>query len=73
MLATRFRATLNGFRVVSETWDDLTNSDGQHDEIYFKWAGKKLKSDGAIVYGGNSHADASPKKVHTVVRTSRGP
>ena len=52
MLSTRFRVTFNGFSVVTETWDDITNTDGQHDEIYFKSTNKKLNSTGAIIYGG---------------------
>jgi hypothetical protein len=59
MASTRFRVTFNGFTVVSETWDDATNTDGQHDEVYFTSVNKKLKSNGAVVYGGDTNTFVS--------------
>ena len=54
MASTRYRVTFNGFQVVSETWDDVTNRDGQHDEVFFTSVNKKSKSSGVLVYGGNT-------------------
>lgn len=59
MASTRFRVTFNGFTVISETWDDATNTDGQHDEVFFKSVNKKAKSNGTIVYGGDSNTFVS--------------
>jgi hypothetical protein len=44
----KYRATINGFTCVAETWDDATNVDGQHDEIYFLTNTKVIKSDGTV-------------------------
>lgn len=52
MAAKRYRVTFNGFRVVSETWDDVSNADGQHDEVFFQSIAKKSQADGTVLYGG---------------------
>ncbi|MEJ2862555.1 hypothetical protein [Actinomycetospora flava] len=52
MSTNRYRVTFNGFHVVSETWDDALDIDGQHDEVYLVCVNKKSRRDGTIVYGG---------------------
>src|SRR5262245_32123109 len=54
MTANRYRVTWNGLQVISETWDDVLNRDGQHDEVFFRCEKKKAKSDGTVIYGGNN-------------------
>lgn len=54
MATSRYRVTFNGFHVNSETWDDVTNSDGQHDDVYFESVHKKTRGDGTVLYGGTS-------------------
>jgi hypothetical protein len=56
----RYRVTFNGFHVVSETWDDFTNTDGQHDEVFFQSVNKKLKRDGTVIYGGDTATFTTP-------------
>jgi hypothetical protein len=54
MATARYRATLNGFKVVHETWDDALNRDGQHDEVFFQSIAKKTRKDGTVIYNGES-------------------
>ena len=54
MTANRYRVTWNGLQCVTETWDNVTNADGQHDEVFFRCEKKKAKSNGTIVYGGST-------------------
>lgn len=53
MATTRYRVTFNGFKVNAETWDDFTNSDGQHDEVFFQSVSKKSRSDGTVIVNGD--------------------
>jgi hypothetical protein len=54
MTANRYRVTWNGLQVITQTWDDVLNRDGQADEVFFRCEKKKAKSDGTIVYGGST-------------------
>ncbi|MET7889191.1 hypothetical protein [Streptomyces avermitilis] len=49
MAVGTYRAAINGFTCVSETWDDALNWDGQHDELYFRTLTKVVSKDGSIV------------------------
>jgi hypothetical protein len=52
-MANRYRVTFNGFTVKSETWDDATNTDGQHDEVFFQSVARKTRKDGTVIYNGD--------------------
>lgn len=54
MAANRYRVTFNGFKVNAETWDSVANDDGQHDDVFFESVNKKSRSDGSVVYNGET-------------------
>jgi hypothetical protein len=35
MASGKYEVAINGFTCIAETWDDLLNQDGNHDEVYF--------------------------------------
>jgi hypothetical protein len=45
---TRYRATINGFWCHNETWDDVFNWDGKHDEVFLSVNTKVVSSDGIV-------------------------
>jgi hypothetical protein len=52
MAGGRYRVTLNGFSVKTETWDHAFEVDGKRDEVYCSSVINVLNRDGAIVYSG---------------------
>ncbi|MGD9526377.1 hypothetical protein [Pseudonocardia sp.] len=73
MSSTRYRVTFNGFHVVSETWDDVLNIDGQHDEVYFVASARKTRRDGTAVYGGTGSTFVSATLGDTSAPALLGP
>lgn len=57
MPAPRFRVTVNGFRAVSQTWDDVFNWDGWGDEIQIRTVVKVLDAYGSEIYSNNPTSD----------------
>jgi hypothetical protein len=50
MKRARYQISINGFEVISETWDDALEWDGKRDEVFLSWSVKKLNSQGSLVY-----------------------
>jgi hypothetical protein len=50
MPKARFRVTINGFRVVSETWDDALEWDGKRDEVFISCSVKGATGDGQVIF-----------------------
>jgi hypothetical protein len=53
----RYRVTVNGFKVLAETWDDVFEWDGKRDEVYISAIVRKLDRDGNVQY---ASSDATP-------------
>jgi len=49
MLSGRYRVAINGFRVQAETWDDVWQWDGKHDEVFVSTAVSVLSKDGTEI------------------------
>lgn len=50
MPSAEYRVTINGFRVMAETWDDAGEWDGKRDEIFLSTGVTVVNRSGAAVY-----------------------
>jgi hypothetical protein len=57
MTATRYRATINGFWCHNETWDDVFNWDGKHDEVFLDVNLKVVDPSGAVLQNFDSESE----------------
>jgi hypothetical protein len=57
MASGRYRVVVNGFTVQAETWDDATEGDGKHDEVYVTASAQVFGRDGKALY---SNQPSSP-------------
>jgi len=48
MSSGTYRMSINGFRCITETIDDMWNGDGQHDELYFRVSTRVVHPDGTV-------------------------
>jgi hypothetical protein len=53
----RYRATINGFWCHNETWDDVFNWDGKHDEVFLSVNTKVTDVDGKVLDNLNSESE----------------
>jgi hypothetical protein len=57
MANPRYRASINGFWCHNETWDDVFNWDGKHDEVFLSVNTKVLDANGAVLDNLNSESE----------------
>jgi hypothetical protein len=57
MPASRYRASINGFWCHNETWDDVFNWDGKHDEVFLSVNTKVLDPSGTVLDDLNSESE----------------
>jgi hypothetical protein len=57
MANTRYRASINGFWCHNETWDDVFNWDGKHDEVFLSVNTKVLDATGTVLDNLNSESE----------------
>jgi hypothetical protein len=57
MANPRYRASINGFWCHNETWDDVFNWDGKHDEVFLSVNTKVLDANGTVLDNVNSESE----------------
>jgi hypothetical protein len=57
MATARYRATINGFWCRNETWDDVFNWDGKHDEVFLDVNTKVVNADGTVLQNFDSESE----------------
>jgi hypothetical protein len=57
MATPRYRVSINGFWCHNETWDDVFNWDGKHDEVFLSVKAKVADASGAVLDNLNSESE----------------
>ena len=57
MSASRYRVSINGFWCRNETWDDVFNWDGKHDEVFLSVNTKVVDANGTVLDNLNSESE----------------
>jgi hypothetical protein len=57
MATARYRATINGFWCRNETWDDVFNWDGKHDEVFLDVNIKVVNAEGTVLQNFDSESE----------------
>jgi hypothetical protein len=57
MSGDKYRATINGFWCHNETWDDIFNWDGKHDEVFISVNAKTFDGQGNLLQNLNSESE----------------
>jgi hypothetical protein len=78
MTTSKYRVAINGFWCHNETWDDVFNWDGKHDEVFLSVNTKVLDPNGTVLDNLNSESETMgdtwrlPNRVQAGSASDRG-